>query len=97
MLAISIQDEYALRSHTLAKNATDKKLLADLLTYKVPNKSEPISADNGIRPSSLEKMSSLKPAFIKNHGTITAANASFLVVNDSIVRIFVLKPSMIFF
>lgn len=72
------QDEYALRSHTLAKNATDKKLLADLLTYKVPNKSEPISADNGIRPSSLEKMSSLKPAFIKNHGTITAANASFL-------------------
>ncbi|ESO04876.1 hypothetical protein HELRODRAFT_99230 [Helobdella robusta] len=72
------QDEYALRSHTLAKKATDDKLLDDLLTFKVPNKPTPVSRDNGIRPSSLEVMSGLKPAFIKPHGTITAANASFL-------------------
>lgn len=26
----------------------------------------------------MEKMSKLKPAFIKPHGTVTAANASFL-------------------
>ena len=36
--------------------------------------------DNGIRPSSKEQMARLKPAFIKPHGTITAANASFLVL-----------------
>jgi acetyl-CoA acyltransferase len=40
---------------------------------------EPVVADNGIRPSSVENMAKLKPAFIKPHGTVTAANASFLV------------------
>lgn len=35
--------------------------------------------DNGIRPSTIEQMSKLKAAFIKPHGTITAANSSFLV------------------
>ena len=38
-----------------------------------------VSTDNGIRPTSLEKMGKLKPAFVRPHGTITAANASFLV------------------
>ena len=38
-----------------------------------------VSRDNGIRPTSLEKMAKLKPAFVRPHGTITAANASFLV------------------
>ncbi|VDH97879.1 acetyl-CoA acyltransferase [Mytilus galloprovincialis] len=40
--------------------------------------SKPVVKDNGIRPSSYEKMAKLKPAFIKPHGTITAANSSFL-------------------
>lgn len=38
-----------------------------------------VSKDNGIRPSSMEQMGKLKPAFIKPHGTVTAANSSFLV------------------
>lgn len=38
-----------------------------------------VSKDNGIRPSSMEQMSKLKPAFVKPHGTVTAANSSFLV------------------
>ena len=38
-----------------------------------------VEKDNGIRASSMEKMGKLKPAFIKPHGTVTAANASFLV------------------
>ena len=38
-----------------------------------------VSTDNGIRPTSLEKMGKLKPAFVRPHGTVTAANASFLV------------------
>ncbi len=38
-----------------------------------------VSKDNGIRPSTMEQMAKLKPAFIKPHGTVTAANSSFLV------------------
>ena len=38
-----------------------------------------VTADNGIRVSTPEQMAKLKPAFIKPHGTVTAANASFLV------------------
>ncbi|ESP00521.1 hypothetical protein LOTGIDRAFT_157797 [Lottia gigantea] len=72
------QDEFALRSHTLAAEATKKGLLTDRLDYKVPGVNDTVTADNGIRPSSMEKMSSLKAAFIKPYGTITAANASFL-------------------
>jgi len=38
-----------------------------------------IEADNGVRgDTTLEKLGSLKPAFIKPHGTVTAGNASFL-------------------
>jgi acetyl-CoA acyltransferase len=37
-----------------------------------------VTKDNGIRVSSEATMSKLKPAFVKPHGTITAANASFL-------------------
>jgi acetyl-CoA acyltransferase len=72
------QDEYAFRSHSLARKATDEGLLSDVLTYKVPGRAEAVKADNGIRPSSVEKMGQLKPAFIKPHGTVTAANSSFL-------------------
>ena len=45
----------------------------------VTGKPKPVNTDNGIRPSSLEQMAKLKPAFVKPFGTITAANASFLV------------------
>ncbi len=35
------QDEYALRSHTLAKQATDAGKLTDVQPYKVPGVAEP--------------------------------------------------------
>ena len=38
-----------------------------------------VSEDNGVRVSTMEQLGKLKPAFIKPHGTITAANSSFLV------------------
>lgn len=38
-----------------------------------------VSKDNGIRPTNMEKMAKLKAAFVRPHGTVTAANASFLV------------------
>lgn len=37
-----------------------------------------VSRDNGIRVSTIEQLAKLKPAFVKPHGTVTAANASFL-------------------
>lgn len=37
-----------------------------------------VSHDNGIRVSTKEQLAKLRPAFVKPHGTITAANASFL-------------------
>lgn len=71
------QDEFALRSHTFAQKAQDDGLLSDVISFKVPG-GDYVTKDNGIRASSMEKMSKLKPAFIKPHGTVTAANASFL-------------------
>lgn len=71
------QDEFALRSHTLAEKATKENLLTDVDPVFV-HKRGVVSEDNGIRPTSMEKMSKLKPAFIKPYGTVTAANSSFL-------------------
>uniref|UniRef100_A0A8C0FQ52 Trifunctional enzyme subunit beta, mitochondrial n=1 Tax=Bubo bubo TaxID=30461 RepID=A0A8C0FQ52_BUBBB len=78
------QDEYALRSHTLAKKAQDGGLLLDVVPFKVPGK-DTVTKDNGIRPSSMEQMGKLKPAFVKPYGTVTAANSSFLTDGASAV------------
>lgn len=70
------QDDYALRSHTLAHQAQEKGYLTDILPIQVGDKS--ITKDNGVRVATPEKLAKLKPAFIKPHGTVTAANSSFL-------------------
>ncbi|XP_077816087.1 trifunctional enzyme subunit beta, mitochondrial isoform X1 [Macaca mulatta] len=80
------QDEYALRSHSLAKKAQDEGLLSDVVPFRVPGK-DTVTKDNGIRPSSLEQMAKLKPAFIKPYGTVTAANSSFLTDGASAMLI----------
>ena len=49
-------------------------------------KGKMVSGDNGIRVSTPEQMAKLKPAFIRPHGTITAANASFLVSGCSLMH-----------
>jgi len=77
------QDEYAQRSHMFAKQATEEGKLADRLDFKVPGVAETVTADNGIRVTPMEKMAKLRAAFIKPHGTITAANASFLTDGGS--------------
>ncbi|KAH9491437.1 hypothetical protein Btru_032167 [Bulinus truncatus] len=77
------QDAFAIRSHALAQAATDKNLLIDRLDYKVPGVAETVTKDNGIRVSTMEQLGKLKPAFIKPHGTVTAANASFLTDGGS--------------
>ncbi|KAL3287436.1 hypothetical protein HHI36_001907 [Cryptolaemus montrouzieri] len=72
------QDEFALRSHTLAKEAYEKGYMTDLIPIKVPGVSKTVDRDNGIRVSDMEKLGKLKPAFVKPYGTVTAANSSFL-------------------
>ena len=76
---IFVQDEFSLRSHSMADKATKEGLLDDRLTYQVPGTTTVVDRDNGIRVSTMEQMARLKPAFIRPHGTVTAANASFLV------------------
>lgn len=72
------QDDYSLRSHTLAKQAQEKGYFTDLVPFKVSGVNKVVDKDNGIRVSSKEALAKLRPAFVKPHGTITAANASFL-------------------
>lgn len=73
------QDEYALLSHTRAQQAQSNGYFTDLVPFKVSGVDKTVAKDNGIRVSTKEQLAKLKPAFVKPHGTVTAANASFLV------------------
>ena len=74
------QDEFALRSHLKAAEAEEAGLFKDeIFPISLKNGQTLIDSDNGIRgDSTIEKLSSLRPAFVKPHGTVTAGNASFL-------------------
>jgi acetyl-CoA acyltransferase len=74
------QDEYALLSHERAAQAQeDGRLDKELHPATVPPSFAPIEHDNVVRPdTSLEKLSSLSPAFVKPFGTVTAGNSSAL-------------------
>jgi acetyl-CoA acetyltransferase family protein len=66
------QDEFALRSHTLAAAAWDEGRFAEV----IPLPGVELERDEGIRAdSSLEKLAKLKPAFVEG-GTVTAGNSS---------------------
>jgi acetyl-CoA acetyltransferase family protein len=66
------QDEFALRSHTLADRAWNEGRFAEV----VPVPGVDLERDEGIRPdTSLEKLARLKPAFVAE-GTVTAGNSS---------------------
>jgi acetyl-CoA acyltransferase len=68
------QDEYTVRSHTLAAAAHASNWYQDEI---VPYRGS--TEENGIKgDSTYESVAKLKPAFIKPHGTHTAANSSFL-------------------
>jgi len=74
------QDAFALRSHLRAAQAADDGLLKDeIFPVSVKKGEQLIVSDNGVRgDSTMEKLTSLRPAFVKPHGTVTAGNASFL-------------------
>ncbi|KAL3808552.1 hypothetical protein ACHAXA_008341 [Cyclostephanos tholiformis] len=68
------QDEFTVRSHTLAGKAhKDGWYDGEVIPYKGSTEENGIKAE-----STVESVSKLKPAFVKPHGTHTAANSSFL-------------------
>jgi len=68
------QDEFTVRSHTMAAAAhADGFYKDEIMPYKGS------TDENGIKgDSTIESVGKLKPAFVKPHGTHTAANSSFL-------------------
>lgn len=79
------QDEYAYNSHRKASEAQKAgKFKDEIVPVEIPQKKgDPIifDFDEGIRAdSTLESLAKLKPAFKKDGGTVTAANASS--IND---------------
>ena len=72
------QDDFARRSHSNAAKAQADGNLSDIEPIMVNKKVGIVEKDNGVRISTPEQMAKLKAAFVKPHGTITAANASYL-------------------
>ncbi len=81
------QDVFAVRSHHLAAKAWEEGILdEEVCTVEAPPNFKPVSKDDGVRgDSKLEKVSTLRPAFDKQFGTLTAANSSFLSDGAAVV------------
>ena len=77
------QDEFALRSHTLAARAYEQGAMGEV----IPIPGVELDRDEGIRAeTSLEKLAKLKPAFVAG-GTVTAGNSSPL--NDGAAMVLI--------
>ena len=72
------QDEYALLTHKRAAAAQeDGRLAQELVPASPPPSFDPITVDNTVRgDSTLDKLASLSPVFVKPFGTVTAGNSS---------------------
>ena len=79
------QDTWALRSHQLAHTGTkDGRLAAEIAPISTAG--AVVDTDNGVRPdANLEQMARLSPAFDRQYGSVTAANASPLTDGASAV------------
>ena len=78
-IAREAQDEFALRSHTLAAAAWDEgKFDEEVMEVFVPNRfDQTIRKDNLVREGgTIEDYAKLKPAFDRKHGTVTAGTSS---------------------
>lgn len=83
------QDDFAFNSHMKAAAAH----AAGALTQEIVPV-DGITSDNGIRGDmKLEKIQKMKPAFVKPHGTHTAANSSFLTDGASAALIMNLEKA----
>jgi acetyl-CoA acyltransferase len=82
------QDRWALRSHQLALAGTeDGRLTAEIAPVYVPPDYDQVEdRDNGVRPdTSIEALAALRPVFDREHGSVTAGNASPLTDGASAV------------
>jgi acetyl-CoA C-acetyltransferase/acetyl-CoA acyltransferase len=72
------QDRFAVESHHKAARAQAAgRFDREIAPLFCPPSMAPVVKDNGIRPdSSLEKLAKLKTVFAREHGTVTAGNAS---------------------
>ncbi len=97
------QDAWAYRSHRLAQEGVEDGRLADEIVpvYVPPAFEEVMDADNGIRPdTSLEALAGLRPVFDRDHGSVTAGNASpltdgaaaVLLMSEKAARVHELAP-----
>lgn len=99
------QDEFALNSQMKATKAQQSGRLAEEISdIKIPQRKGDaivINKDEFIKPTStLEVLGKLRPAFIKENGTVTAGNASGLndgaaaviIASDNAVKNYNLKP-----
>jgi acetyl-CoA acetyltransferase family protein len=95
------QDQFAFDSQTKYQNAFEAgKFQNEIIPVPIPGKKDTIfDRDEHPRLSSLEKLASLSPAFIKD-GTVTAANSSgindgaaaILLATENAVLKYALKP-----
>jgi acetyl-CoA C-acetyltransferase len=77
------QDAYALESYRRSREATDKGLFAEeIVPVSIPGKKGETTVDRDEEPFKVDlaKISTLRPAFQKENGTVTAGNAS--KIND---------------
>lgn len=81
------QDRYSMTSHHRAARATREGWLERQITpVRVPPGFEAVTEDNGIRgDTSMDKLATLRPAFDRTFGTITAGNSSYLTDGASAV------------
>ncbi|MBF8456639.1 acetyl-CoA C-acyltransferase [Kaistella sp. G5-32] len=99
------QDEFALNSQIKATKAQESGRLAEEISdIKIPQRKGDaivINKDEFIKPTStLEILGKLRPAFMKENGTVTAGNASGLndgaaaviIASDDAVKNYNLKP-----
>lgn len=96
------QDEFAHRSHTLAARAwQDGRLEEEVMTVYAGRQFDPVSRDNLVRgDSDVESYARLRPAFDRQHGTVTAGNSSpltdgaaaLLIVSESRAKSWGLEP-----
>ncbi|MFB6351283.1 MAG: acetyl-CoA C-acyltransferase [Bradymonadaceae bacterium] len=87
------QDEYAAMSHHRAAEAFEEGRFPEVVPVTIgPDHEEPVERDPMIRPdTSAEQMAGLSPAFDKEHGSITAGNASPLT--DGAAAVMMMRES----
>jgi len=88
-----VQDAYAVQSHNRAQHAIENGYFASqILPISIKSKKGPVhfAVDEHYRPDcKSEDMSKLKPAFLKENGTVTPGNASG--INDAAAAVLLME------